>query len=261
MLPPAVTVRDRLSRPAGPTRDIKSYHIHARLHTRVADRLETLAETTPAVFEGDTVTVEIAGEAHEIPVERTDFAEREETVHGEHVTPHVVEPSIGIDRVVYSVPVRALGRDAPAGTERTRLALPPEVAPNLAGVFPLTDAVADRARELADRLTRRGLPAVHDDSGSIGRRYRRQDEIGTPFCVTLDERTREDDAATLRERDSAAQVRVPLDDLPALLAALRAGETTFEAVRRAHDDREQCSQVVVRGRRSGHSQVDVGVFL
>jgi len=198
----------------------------------VVDALETLAERDPEAFSGDRVTVAVDDETYAIPTEKTGFAVREDTVHGEHVTPHVVEPSIGIDRVVYAVLVHALCRDEVDGEERTRLALPTAVAPTVAGVFPLTDDQADRARDLADRLTRRGLPATYDDSGSIGRRYRRQDEIGTPFCVTLDERTPEDDRATVRDRDTTDQVRVPLADVPETIASLRAGETTFDAVRR-----------------------------
>ena len=97
-------------------------------------------------------------------------------------------------------------------------------------MFPLTDDTAERARELVDRLRRRGIDATFDDSGSIGRRYRRQDEVGTPVCVTLDQQTLEDDAATLRDRDSTEQVRVPLDDVPEMVSRVRAGEAAFEAL-------------------------------
>ncbi|RBI62167.1 glycine--tRNA ligase [halophilic archaeon] len=207
--------------------------------TDVADALEALVERDPAAFRSEDVTVEVDGETYAVPVEKTGFSVDEIRETGEHVTPHVVEPSIGIDRVVYGVLVHSLRRDEVGGEERTRLALPTAVAPTVAGVFPLTDGQADRARDLADRLTRRGIPATYDDSGSIGRRYRRQDEIGTPFCVTLDERTSDDERATVRERDSTAQVRVPVDDVPETLASLRAGETTFAAVSREYDDDRQ----------------------
>jgi len=102
-------------------------------------------------------------------------------------------------------------------------------------VFPLVTN-DDRLVELADRvaadLRAAGLAVAYDDSGSIGRRYRRQDEVGTPFCVTVDRDGIEGDGpdtVTVRERDSAAQVRVPADELAGELAALRAGES-FDAL-------------------------------
>lgn len=201
----------------------------------IVEALETLVETNQEAFDGDEVTVEVEGESYTVPIERTGFAIYEKTIHGEHVTPHVVEPSIGIDRVVYSVILHTFRHDEVAGEDRTCLALPPEVAPTFVGVFPLTDNQADRACELADHLSCRGIPTTYDGSGSIGRRYRRQDEIGTPFCITLDERTPEDKQATIRERDSTDQVRVPLDDIPETLTSLRIGQTMFETVRREYD--------------------------
>jgi glycyl-tRNA synthetase len=194
----------------------------------IVDALETLVETNWEAFDGDEVTVEVDGESYTVPIERTGFAVCEETIHGEHVTPHVVEPSIGIDRVVYSVLVHTLRHDELADEDRTRLAIPSEVAPTAAGVFPLTDDQTDRACELADHLSRRGVPTTYDESGSIGRRYRRQDEIGTPYCVTLDERTASDSTATIRHRDTTEQVRVSLEEIPAFLRKLRDGRRTFE---------------------------------
>jgi glycyl-tRNA synthetase len=99
-------------------------------------------------------------------------------------------------------------------------ALDPVVAPTLAAVLPVT-------ADLADACRRAGLTVTTDDSGSIGRRYRRQDEVGTPYCVTLDHRTRSDDAVTIRERDSTDQVRVPADSLIGHLGALRDGRRSF----------------------------------
>jgi len=194
----------------------------------VVDALEALAASDPGAFEADEVTVDVDGEAVAVPVEHTGFAVEEVTEHGEHVTPHVVEPSFGVDRLVYAVLAHAHRVDEVDGEARTYLALEPEVAPTLAGVFPLVDEGADRARALADELRERGLAATYDDAGSIGRRYRRQDEVGTPFCVTLDEQTAEDGTATVRERDSTDQVRVALDELPDALAAVRDGEATFD---------------------------------
>ncbi|PSP79369.1 glycine--tRNA ligase [Halobacteriales archaeon QS_1_68_20] len=194
----------------------------------VVDALADLAANQPDAFEGDEVTVEVDGENVTVPVEKTGFAVEEQTEHGEHLTPHVVEPSFGVDRVVYTVLTHAYREDEVDGEPRTYLALDPEVAPTTVGVFPLLDDLEGRARDLTERLRANGLPATYDDSGSIGRRYRRQDEIGTPFCVTLDERTPEDDTVTIRDRDTTDQVRVPVDELPAVLADLRAGRRSFE---------------------------------
>jgi len=198
----------------------------------VAEALDDLAATDPEAFDAETVTVEVDGEAYEVPTEATGFAVEEVTESGEHVTPHVVEPSFGVDRLVYTILAHGLREDEVDGEARTRLALPPAMAPTFVGVFPLMDkdGLGERAGEVAERLRSRGFSVAYDDSGSIGRRYRRQDEVGTPYCVTVDYESLEDETATLRERDSAAQRRVDLDELPEVLAALRAGERRFEDV-------------------------------
>jgi glycyl-tRNA synthetase len=89
------------------------------------------------------------------------------------------------------------------------------------------DGPDDRAQEIARDLRAAGLEVTYDDSGAIGRRYRRQDEIGTPFCVTVDYDTLEDGTVTVRERDSTAQKRVPITELAETLVALRDGEFSF----------------------------------
>ncbi|PSP85713.1 glycine--tRNA ligase [Halobacteriales archaeon QS_1_68_17] len=196
----------------------------------VADALERLAETDPDAFEGETVTVEADGESDVVPVEVTGFAVEEVTENGEHVRPHVIEPSFGVGRIVYTVLAHACREDTVDGETRTYLALPPELAPTTVGVFPLMDkdGLGERAREIAADLRRAGLSVAHDESGAIGRRYRRQDEIGTPFCVTVDYDTLDDDTVTVRERDTTAQVRVAADDLAATLASLRAGDLAVD---------------------------------
>ena len=208
----------------------------------VADALEGLAEREPEAFEGEDVTVEVDGDAYTVPVEKANFAHEEVTESGEHITPHVVEPSLGIDRALYTALDHSLRRDEVDGEERSYLELPSEVAPTTVGVFPLMDrdGMGEYARDLAGELRGAGLSVTYDDSGAIGRRYRRQDEVGTPFCVTVDYATlgeaREDEAdgeppapdtVTLRERDSTAQARVPVADLPETLSALRDGELAF----------------------------------
>ncbi len=216
----------------------------------VSEALEALAERDRSAFEGDEVAVEVEGEEYAVPVEKTGFAVEEVTEAGEHVTPHVVEPSFGVDRLVYTVLAHTLEQDEASeasasdhssgqspgeeaassedGEERTVLTLPPELAPTTVAVFPLMDkdGLGDRAGEVAERLRRAGFEVDEDASGSIGRRYRRQDEVGTPYCVTVDYDTLEDDTVTIRDRDTTTQARVPVEDLPGVVADLRAGGTT-----------------------------------
>ncbi|ELZ43792.1 glycyl-tRNA ligase [Halorubrum californiense DSM 19288] len=196
----------------------------------VAEALETLAERDPDAFDGETVAVDVDGETREVDADVANFSVEAVTESGEHITPHVVEPSFGVGRTVQTLLAHAYETDEVDGEERTYLSLDPEVAPQDAAVFPLVtndDRLTALADEVAGDLRAAGLAVAYDDSGSIGRRYRRQDEVGTPFCVTVDRDGIEGDGAdtvTLRERDSAAQVRIPVADLADELTALREGE-------------------------------------
>jgi glycyl-tRNA synthetase len=154
---------------------------------------------------------------------------------GEHVTPFVIEPAMGVDRAVLTALLDAYEEEQLEKEQRVVLRLRPALAPVKAAVMPLLrnrPELVERARALAMDLRRR-LPAVYDDTASIGKLYRRQDEIGTPFCVTVDVESLDDGAATIRERDSMTQERVALDAIPDRLAALVAGTTGWEGVPRA----------------------------
>ncbi|EMA53065.1 glycine--tRNA ligase [Halococcus thailandensis] len=196
----------------------------------VADELAALAERNPSAFDGDEVAVELDGEQYELPTEKTGFAVRSETITGEHVTPHVIEPSFGMGRVLYTVLVHSYREDEVEGEPRSYLALPSELAPTFVGVFPLMDkdGLGERANEIAADLRAAGFAVEYDDSGNIGRRYRRQDEVGTPYCVTVDYESLDEGTVTVRERDSTAQTRIAIDELPARLTALRAGESLVD---------------------------------
>ena len=198
----------------------------------VADELGALVAHNPDAFDGETVTVEVDGEAYDIPVEKTGFDVEEVTESGEHVRPHIIEPAFGVGRLVYTVMAHAYEEDEVDGEPRRLLSLPPEMAPTTVGVFPLMDrdGLDDRARDLASDLREAGLDVAYDESGAIGRRYRRQDEVGTPFCVTVDYDTLEDGTVTVRERDTTDQKRVPTDDLAGVLRALRDGDRSFEVL-------------------------------
>ncbi len=138
---------------------------------------------------------------------------------GEHYTPHVVEPAAGVNRSLLAFMVDAYDEEVIAERPRTVLRLHPEIAPVKAAVLPLIPRnaeIAGRARALYEEL-RRAVVAEYDDSGQIGRRYRRQDEIGTPFALTIDEQTLEDDTITIRDRDSLAQERIPISGARAVV--------------------------------------------
>jgi len=196
----------------------------------VADALKALAERDRSAFEDDEVTVEVDGEAYTVPTEQTGFAVEEQTESGRHIVPHVVEPAFGVGRAVYTVLAHNYDEDEVEGEERSVLRLPAEVAPTTVGVFPLMDkdGLGETARDLAADLREAGVDVTYDDSGNIGRRYRRQDEVGTPYCVTVDYDSLEDGTVTLRDRDSTAQTRVELTELTELLPALRDGDVTFD---------------------------------
>ncbi len=183
----------------------------------VADALERLAEDDPGAFDGDVVEVEVDGDVIEVDVEVAGFERREVRESGENVLPQVIEPSYGLDRIIYSVLEHSLDHDRPEDSEdeRTVLRLPSEVAPYDAAVFPLVskDGLDEVAEDVKARLRDAGLMVSYDDSGAIGRRYRRHDEIGTPFTVTVDYDTKEDGTVTVRDRDSTEQTRVDVDEL------------------------------------------------
>jgi glycyl-tRNA synthetase len=138
---------------------------------------------------------------------------------GERYTPWVIEPAVSIERILVAMLVDAYDEEVVAERERTVLRLHPAIAPVKAAILPLigkNSEMVARAKALQGELRRRHI-AEYDDGGAIGRRYRRQDEIGTPFAFTIDEQTLEDDTVTVRDRDSLAQERLPLAGVPGWL--------------------------------------------
>jgi glycyl-tRNA synthetase len=133
---------------------------------------------------------------------------------GERYVPHVIEPAAGVDRAMLAFMVDAYREEEVEGRERVLLQLHPRLAPVKVAVLPLVnkDGQPERAREIYDGL-RRSMSAEYDSGGSIGKRYRRQDEIGTPWGVTVDHQTIEDGTVTLRDRDSLEQVRLDADEI------------------------------------------------
>ena len=189
---------------------------------KAVERLQGLAEAEPERFEEQSsVEIENGSGTIGIPVDKTGFSRETVEKNGEHVLPQVVEPSFGIGRLVYSVLTHSLETDEVDGEERTLLRLPSEVAPADVAVLPLMDrdGLTERAQEVADDLRSKGLEVRFDSSGSIGRRYRRMDEIGVPLCVTVDygtigeEEETEGNTVTLRDRDTTEQERVEIGDV------------------------------------------------
>ncbi len=162
---------------------------------------------------------------------RTDFDLRAHSEHSgvrleffdqgsnERYLPYVIEPAAGATRTMMAFLLAAYDEDEIGGERRVVLRLHPRLAPYQVAVLPLSkkETLVPLARQLHATLRQRFM-CDYDDTQSIGRRYRRQDEIGTPFCVTVDFDSLEDGAATVRERDSTAQERLPIDSLPSYLS-------------------------------------------
>ncbi len=190
---------------------------------------DALQEGTPG--EGGT-TVVVDGEKIFVPADLYEVKEEEVEVRGTEVRPHVIEPSYGIDRMIYAVLEHAYHEEEVDGEIRRVMRFPPWIAPVQVAVFPLMarDGLDDMAQEITRTLQMQGILAEYDDSGAIGRRYRRQDEIGTPFAVTIDYDSLQDQTVTLRDRDSMRQIRVGKDQLPELIPALIKGKRTFSSL-------------------------------
>jgi glycyl-tRNA synthetase len=143
-----------------------------------------------------------------------DKLEYVDSATGERYVPKVIEPAAGVDRAMLALMVDGYDEEEVEGRERVVLRLHPRLAPVKAAVLPLVnkDGQPEKAREIYEELRLR-VPAEYDTGGSIGKRYRRQDEIGTPWGITVDHQTMDDDTVTLRDRDSLHQIRVPVPEI------------------------------------------------
>ena len=140
--------------------------------------------------------------------------------NGERFVPYVVESTYGLDRTVLALLCQAYDEelvDAEKNDVRVVLHLNPAIAPIKAAVLPLSKKLSEQALELRDELAKEFM-CDFDETGSIGKRYRRQDEVGTPFCVTWDFDSETDGCVTVRERDSMEQVRLPIGEVRAYIA-------------------------------------------
>ncbi len=182
---------------------------------------------TPADVRDGKLTITVDGEKIELTDKYFEVAKVTKKVTGERVVPHVIEPSYGLDRIFYSVLEHAYSHDD--AENYTVLRLAPEVAPIKVGVFPLMekDGLDDMAREIYAKVHSHRVEAFYDGSGTIGKRYARMDEVGTPWCVTVDYDSLHGKSAegtvTIRDRDTKEQKRIPADSVADVVDRLLAG--------------------------------------
>jgi len=146
----------------------------------------------------------------------------------QHIIPYIIEPSAGVDRTALALLCDAYDEEQAEGETRVLLHFHPTLAPIKVAVLPLSrrESLVSVAKQIYADLRQHWM-VNYDDAQSIGRRYRRQDEIGTPFCVTVDFQSLEDEQATIRERDTLNQIRVPISELENTLQAKLGGEPLF----------------------------------
>jgi glycyl-tRNA synthetase len=197
---------------------------------KILDSLKNLDATVikKGFDEEGKFKLEIEGKIYEITPDIISFEELEEIIRGEKVLPHVIEPSYGIDRIIYSVLLHSYKENE----DRTYLKLEKEIAPIGVSVFPLVnkDELVETANNIRDEFRNHGIIAEYDGSGTIGRRYARADEIGVPFAVTVDHETLENHTVTIRNRDDLKQVRKPIKDIYNILVNLLEGRIDFEDI-------------------------------
>ena len=200
---------------------IRPDHLHLRAHD--AEELSHYSSGTSDVeYLFPIGWSELEGIANRGDFDLTQHAEHSgqkleyvDTASGERYVPHVIEPAAGVDRAMLAFLVDAYDEDEIQGEQRTVLRLHPQLAPVKVAVLPLVrkDGQPELAREVYLALRDR-VQTEYDEGGAIGRRYRRQDEIGTPWAVTIDHQSLEDRTVTVRDRDSLVQDRIAIADLP-----------------------------------------------
>ena len=167
------------------------------------------------IKDAKNISAMLDGKTIDVPENCYEIVETKEKVTGEKFIPHVIEPSYGIDRVVYFLLEHNYAERKKKGEEYRILKLTPQMAPIKVGVFPLIGdkKLVDIAKDIDKNLRNAGVETYYDDGGTIGRRYARMDEIGTPFCITVDHDTLEDNTVTVRDRDTTQQERMKLEQL------------------------------------------------
>lgn len=170
-------------------------------------------EVMKAIEEDGKFVVEL-DKTYEVPEELLIFEDVEEEINGEKIIPHVIEPSFGIDRIVYSVLLHSF-HTAENEDDKDYFKFAKSIAPVQLGIFPLVNKEGPReiAIELTEKLRSHGFTVEYDASGTIGKRYARADEIGIPLAITVDFESLEDNQVTVRDRDTEQQERIAIDSL------------------------------------------------
>lgn len=183
-------------------------------------------EIRQAFNEQGSFQLEINDKLYTLTPDLLSFEETEETIQGKRIYPHVIEPSYGIDRITYSVLLHCFQKEG----ERKLFNFPADIAPVAVNVFPLVNKedLVTICQQIKDSLRSDGIIAELDTSGTIGRRYARSDEIGTPFAVTVDHQTLKTDDVTIRERNSQEQIRVSLKEMNLILSDLLNKKVEFQ---------------------------------
>jgi len=180
-----------------------------------AGKIKELLEKIEVKDAKKTLSVVLDGKNVEITTDCYEIKQVKEKLFGEKFVPHVIEPSYGIDRILYFVLEHNYVETKKKDEAYTLLKLNPLVAPIKVGVFPLIgdEKLVKVAKEIDDNLRNSGITTYYDDGGTIGRRYARMDEIGTPFCITVDHDSLKDNRVTVRYRDTTEQERIKIDEL------------------------------------------------
>lgn len=191
---------------------------------------EALEALDPKVIEGkESIEIQIDEKKITVDGECFQVTTIKEKESGRRFVPQVIEPSYGIDRILYVI----LEHSYNEKEDYVLLKLKPGMAPIKAGVFPLMakDELIKKAKQIDEILRNAGITTFYDDSGSIGRRYARMDEVGTPFCITIDYDTLKDETVTIRERDTTEQVRMKIGALSDILIDLLKEKVTLNDIK------------------------------
>jgi len=171
------------------------------------------------IEETKKVTIELDGKSVDIPDDCYKIVESKEKTTGEKFVPHVIEPSYGIDRILYFLLEHNYSEGKKKDEDYRILKLNSKMAPIKTGIFPLINdkKLVDIAQKIDQNLRDAEIFTYYDDSGTIGRRYARMDEVGTPFCITVDHDTLNNDTVTIRSRDTTKQERIKITDIVSYL--------------------------------------------
>ena len=207
---------------------VKANHklLGPRFKAKAKDIAAAIESKTPADIRDGKLSVTVDGEEMVLESELFEVVRVKEKIAGKRVVPHVIEPSCGLDRIFYSVLEHAYDYDPKE--DYTVLHIKPEVAPIKVGVFPLMekDGLDEIARDIHEKLQLSGLNSLYDGAGTIGKRYARMDEVGTPYCITVDYEAKEGETkgtVTIRDRDSKEQKRIRIEDAERVIRSLMAG--------------------------------------